>query len=87
MSENINSLPEMKPFRRKLRNNMTAAEVALWVMIKYRQLVGERFLRQFSVGHYVSIFIVTNTNWLWSLMVQGILLKLVKHMMLNELNI
>ena len=34
MSENINSLPEMKPFRRKLRNNMTAAEVALWVMIK-----------------------------------------------------
>ena len=34
MSENINSLPEMKPFRRKLRNNMTAAEVALWVIIK-----------------------------------------------------
>ena len=56
MSENINSLPEMKPFRRKLRINMTAAEVALWVMIKNRQLVCERFLRQFSVGHYVVDF-------------------------------
>lgn len=46
----------MKPFRRKLRKNMTDAEVALWVMIKNKQLVGERFLRQFSIGHYVVDF-------------------------------
>jgi len=52
----INSLPEMKPFRRKLRKNMTAAEVALWLMIKNKQLDGERFLRQFSIGHYVVDF-------------------------------
>jgi very-short-patch-repair endonuclease len=56
MPEYINTLPEMKPFRRKLRKKMTAAEVSLWVMIKDRQLVGERFLRQFSVGHYVVDF-------------------------------
>ena len=56
MFENINNLPEMKPFRRKLRKQMTAAEVALWLMIKNRQLDGERFLRQFSIGHYVVDF-------------------------------
>ncbi len=56
MSEFINTLPEMKPFRRKLRKNMTAAEVALWMMIKNRQLNGEKFLRQFSVGHFIVDF-------------------------------
>jgi very-short-patch-repair endonuclease len=35
---------------------MTAAEVALWVMIKNKQLVGDRFLRQYSIGHFVVDF-------------------------------
>jgi len=52
----INNLPEMKPFRRKLRKKMTAAEVALWLMIKNKQLDGERFLRQYSIGHFVVDF-------------------------------
>lgn len=56
MSDNLHTLPEMKPFRRKLRRQMTAAEVALWIMIKNRQLVGERFLRQFSIGYFVVDF-------------------------------
>jgi very-short-patch-repair endonuclease len=56
MPENLNSLPEMKPFRRKLRSQMTAAEVALWMLIKNKQLDGERFLRQFSIGHFVVDF-------------------------------
>ena len=56
MSSQLNTLPEMKPFRRKLRKQMTAAEVALWLMIKNKQLDGERFLRQFSIGHYVVDF-------------------------------
>lgn len=56
MSDQINNRPEMLPYRRELRNHMTAAEVALWVMIKNRQLVGERFRRQFSVGHYILDF-------------------------------
>ena len=56
MPTQLNNRPEMLPFRRKLRKHMTAAEVALWVMIKDRQLVGERFRRQFSVGHYILDF-------------------------------
>src|ERR1035437_4857217 len=56
MDTHINNLPEMKPCRRKLRKQMTAAEVALWLMIKNKQLDGERFLRQFSIGHYVVDF-------------------------------
>ena len=35
---------------------MTAAEVALWMMIKNKQLNGERFLSQFSIGHYIVDF-------------------------------
>jgi len=62
MHNNLNSLPEMKPFRRKLRKQMTAAEVALWVMIRYRQLNGERFLRQFSIGHFVVDFYCSKYN-------------------------
>jgi len=46
----------MKPFRRRLRKQMTPAEVALWLMIKNRQLDGHRFLRQFSIGYYVVDF-------------------------------
>ena len=46
----------MEPFRRKLREQMTAAEVALWLMIKNKQLNGQRFLRQYSIGHYVVDF-------------------------------
>jgi len=52
MPDQLNNRPDMKPFRRKLRKNMTAAEVALWVMIKNKQINGERFLRQYSVSHY-----------------------------------
>ena len=56
MPEKLNNIPDMKPFRRKLRKNMTAAEVALWVMIKNKQINGERFLRQYSVSYYVLDF-------------------------------
>ncbi|MEI7502718.1 MAG: endonuclease domain-containing protein [Paludibacter sp.] len=62
MLNSSNSLPEMKPFRRKLRKQMTAAEVALWLMIKNRQLDGERFLRQFSIGHFVVDFYCSKYN-------------------------
>jgi very-short-patch-repair endonuclease len=41
--------------RRKLRNNMTKAEVLLWLRLKSKQL-GVRFLRQFGVGVYVLDF-------------------------------
>ena len=46
----------MKPYRRKLRSSMTAAEVALWLMIKNKQLLGIRFLRQYSIDNFVVDF-------------------------------
>ncbi len=42
--------------RSELRSKMTAAEVALWTLIKNRQLDGRKFRRQFSVGSYVLDF-------------------------------
>ena len=41
--------------RKWLRKNMTRAEVWLWLEIKNRKL-GERFLRQYSVGSYIVDF-------------------------------
>lgn len=35
---------------------MTSAEVALWLMIKNKQLDNERFLRQYSIGNYIVDF-------------------------------
>jgi len=46
----------MKSFRRKLRKAMTSAEVALWLMIKDKQLDNKRFLRQYSVGRFIVDF-------------------------------
>lgn len=47
---------EVQPFRRKLRKQMTPAEVALWSMIRKKQLDGVRFLRQYSIGKYIVDF-------------------------------
>jgi very-short-patch-repair endonuclease len=52
----INNRPEFKDFRKKLRNNMTSAEVSLWILIKGKQLEGRKFRRQFSVEKYVLDF-------------------------------
>ena len=45
----------MKKYRRVLRQKMTPAEVALWLLIKNKQL-GERFLRQYSFDNYIVDF-------------------------------
>lgn len=44
-----------KEKRRKLRNEMTKAEVLLWLELKNKKL-GIRFLRQYSVDKYVVDF-------------------------------
>ena len=48
--------PTEKEKRRKLRKNMTKAEVLLWLQLKNKQILGQRFLRQYSVGPYVLDF-------------------------------
>jgi len=42
--------------RRSLRKQMTPAEIALWSMIRKKQINGVRFLRQFSIGKYIVDF-------------------------------
>jgi very-short-patch-repair endonuclease len=49
------NIPQLKQYRRNLRKNMTQAEVALWIMIKNKQL-GERFLRQYSIDNCIVDF-------------------------------
>ena len=51
-----NNRPELKEFRKKLRNNLTPAEAALWTSLKARQLEGRKFRRQFSVENYILDF-------------------------------
>lgn len=42
--------------RRYLRNNQTFSEKIVWMNLRRKQICGERFLRQFSVGKFVVDF-------------------------------
>ena len=55
MTEAFNK-EELKARRRSLRKNMPKAEVLLWCKLKNKQILGERFLRQYSVNQYVLDF-------------------------------
>jgi very-short-patch-repair endonuclease len=55
MTEAFNK-EELKARRRSLRRNMPIAEVILWSKLKNKQILGERFLRQYSVNQYVLDF-------------------------------
>jgi very-short-patch-repair endonuclease len=54
-NRNINK-KEIKGLRRNLRNNMTPAEVALWLKLKAGKLDGSAWRRQFSVGNFILDF-------------------------------
>jgi very-short-patch-repair endonuclease len=43
----------LKDRRRKLRQNLTSAEAALWSLLKGKQLKGRKFRRQHSIGNYI----------------------------------
>lgn len=45
-----------KEKRRYFRKNMPKAEVLLWIQLKSKRMLGQRFLRQYSVGSYVVDF-------------------------------
>ena len=51
-----NNQPEQQVLRRKLRRVSTPEEVALWQMVKGKQICGLQFRRQFSVGPYILDF-------------------------------
>ncbi len=46
---NIRNIPILKEFRRKLRKNMTPAEIALWQHLKAGKLNGTHWRIQYSV--------------------------------------
>ena len=52
----INNRPELREFRKDLRNNSTSAEATLWLSLKRKQLDGRKFRRQFSVENYIIDF-------------------------------
>ena len=58
----LHNHPELKQFRRKLRNNATKAERYLWKMLRQSQLEGRKFRRQQSIGKYVVDFFCYSAN-------------------------
>jgi very-short-patch-repair endonuclease len=55
MKQLFNKLTE-KEKRRILRKNITASEKIVWTYLRRKQILSERFLRQFSVEYYVLDF-------------------------------
>jgi very-short-patch-repair endonuclease len=49
----------VKPKRQRLRNNMTTAEKAIWIMLRSKQRMGIKFRRQFSIGPFIADFYST----------------------------
>ena len=54
--EQLNNKPELKEYRRALRNEPTAEEILLWNHLKGKQLDGRKFRRQHSFGNFILDF-------------------------------
>ncbi|HRI26754.1 MAG TPA: methylmalonyl-CoA mutase family protein, partial [Chitinophagales bacterium] len=52
----VNAHPNLKTFKRELRENMTPAEAKLWSLIQKRQVNGRKFRKQHAVGFYILDF-------------------------------
>jgi very-short-patch-repair endonuclease len=52
----INNKPELKPFRKQLRNHSTSAEATLWKYLQRSQLENRKFRRQHSLGDFIADF-------------------------------
>jgi very-short-patch-repair endonuclease len=48
--------PELKEFRKDLRNNSTSAEIAMWRILKNKNIEGRKFRRQYSIGNFIVDF-------------------------------
>jgi len=55
-NEGLNNHPDLKTFRRELRNQLTPAEAKLWDYLKGRKLEGRKFRRQHSIGPFILDF-------------------------------
>lgn len=52
----LNNWNNLKGRRKELRNNCTDEEALLWARLKNSQLMGYKFRRQHSVGHFILDF-------------------------------
>ncbi len=52
----VHNLKKYKTIRRKLRNNMTEAEVKLWCVLKSENFYKYKFRRQHGIGPYIVDF-------------------------------
>lgn len=57
--QQLNNIPELKGFRKDLRNGSTRAEIVLWKHLQKKQLEGRKFRRQHSFGNYIMDFYCT----------------------------
>jgi very-short-patch-repair endonuclease len=55
-NENLFNRKGLKSFRSSLRKRSTSAEVALWELLRSKQLDGRKFRRQYSIGSYIVDF-------------------------------
>lgn len=55
MERNINK-PDLKVYRKRLRNKATSAEASLWRLLKNKQVAGLKFRRQTSIYYYIVDF-------------------------------
>jgi very-short-patch-repair endonuclease len=55
-NKNLFNRKDLKSFRSFLRNRSTSAKVALWNILKSKQLDGRKFRRQYSIGNYIVDF-------------------------------
>jgi very-short-patch-repair endonuclease len=52
----IKNKPDTADFRKQLRNNLSPAEITLWLQLKGKKLNGKKFRRQYGVEQYVLDF-------------------------------
>ena len=52
----INNKPELKNYRKQLRNHSTSAEATLWTYLQKSQLGNRKFRRQHSLGNFIADF-------------------------------
>lgn len=52
----INNKPELKNYRKQLRNNSTSAEAVLWTYLQRSQLEDRKFRRLHSLGNFIADF-------------------------------
>jgi very-short-patch-repair endonuclease len=55
-NNNLFNRKDLKSFRSSLRNRSTSAEVALWKILKSKNLDGRKFRRQYSIDSYIVDF-------------------------------